>query len=85
MSKDQIKANDILQPLGCNCTGALLEQVFHDVAIEPILQPVTDNNLVPSTASTNNGARLDVSAINVWITVQKALFDVIVFDLNASR
>ena len=51
MSKDQIKANDILQPLGCNCTGALLEQVFHDVAIEPILQPVTDNNLVPSTAN----------------------------------
>ena len=54
MSKDQIKANDILQPLGCNCTGALLEQVCHDVAIEPILQPVTDNNLAPSTANAND-------------------------------
>ena len=85
MSKGQMKANDILQPLSCNCTGALLEQVCHDVAIEPILQPVTDNNLVPSTANTNNGARLDVSARNFWITVQKALFYVIVFDLNASR
>ena len=28
--------------------GALLEEVCHNVAIEPILQPVTDNNLVPS-------------------------------------
>ena len=28
-------------------TGALLEEVCHDVAIEPILQPISDNNLVP--------------------------------------
>ena len=43
-------------------TGALLEEVCHDVAIEPILQPVSENNLVTSTANTNNGARLNVSA-----------------------
>ena len=28
-------------------TGTLLEEVCHDLAIEPILQTVTDNNLVP--------------------------------------
>ena len=38
-------------------TGALLEAICQDVAIEPILQPVSDNNLVLSTANTN-----DVSA-----------------------
>ena len=36
-------------------TNALFEEVCHDVAIEPILQSVTNNNLVPS-ANTNNGA-----------------------------
>ena len=66
-------------------TGALLEEVCHDVAIEPILQPVTDNNLVPSTVNSNDGARLDVSARSFWITGQKAFFDVKVFDPNASR
>ena len=48
-------------------------------------QPVSDNNLVPSTGNTNGGARLDVSAWSFWITGQKAFFDVRVFDPNASR
>ena len=42
--------------------GILLEEVCHDIAIKPILQPVADNNHVPSTANTNDSARLDVSA-----------------------
>ena len=42
-------------------TNALFEEVCHDVAIEPILQSVTNNNLVPS-ANTNNGAWLYSSA-----------------------
>ena len=66
-------------------TGALLEEVCHDVAIQPILQPVSDNNLVPSTANTNDGARLDVSARSFWSTDQKAFFDVRVFNPNGSR
>ena len=65
-------------------TGALLEEVCQDVAIELILQPVTDNNLAPSTTNTNDGARLDVSARSFWITGQKAFFNVRVFDPNAS-
>ena len=42
-------------------TGTLVQEVCHDVAIEPIRQPVTDNNLAPYTANTNYGVRLDVS------------------------
>ena len=63
----------------CDITGALLENVCHDVAIEPILQSVTDNNLVQSTANTNDDDRFEVSARSFWITGQKALFDVSVF------
>ena len=49
----------------------MLEKVRQHVAIEPNLQPVTDNDLVPSTANANDDARLDVSAINFWIMDQK--------------
>ena len=63
----------------------MLKELCHDVAIEPILQRVTDNNIVPSTANTNDGARLDVNARSFWITGQEAFFDVRVFDSNASR
>ena len=66
-------------------TDALLEELFHGVAIEPILQPNADNNLVPSTTNTNGGTRLDVSARSFWIMSQKAFFDVRLFDANASR
>ena len=38
-------------------TGALLEEVCHDAAIEPVLPQITDNNFVPSTPNTNDGAR----------------------------
>ena len=40
------------------------------------------NNLVLSTANTNDDARLDASARSFWITGQKAFFDVRVFDSN---
>ena len=35
---------------------------WHDVAIKPILQPVINNNVVPSTTNTSYGAWLDVNA-----------------------
>ena len=38
----------------------LLEEVCHDVAIEPILKPITGIDLIPSTANTNDGTRLDI-------------------------
>ena len=49
-------------------TGALLEEVCHDVSIEPILQPMSDSNLVPLTTNTNDGAGSDVSKRSFWIT-----------------
>ena len=57
-----------------NITGALLEEVCLDVAIKLILQPVTGNDLVPSTVNTNDDARLDVSARSFWIMGKKAFF-----------
>ena len=66
-------------------TRALLEEVCQDVAIETILQPVTDNNLVSSTANTNDSTELDASARSFWNRGQKAFFDVRVFDYNASQ
>ena len=51
-------------------TGALLKEVCHNVAFEPILELVTDNNLVPSTANTNVSARLDVNVRSSLITGQ---------------
>ena len=66
-------------------TGALLEEVCHDLAIEPILQPVRDKNLVPSTINKNDGARLDLGARSFSIMGQKDFFSVSVFDPNSSR
>ena len=69
-------------------TNVLLEEVCLDVAIKPILQPVTGNDLVPSTVNTNDDARLDVSARSFWIMGKKAFFfffEVRVFEHNASR
>ena len=63
----------------------MLEEVCLDVAIKPILQPVTDNDLIPSTVNTNDDARLDVSARSFWIMGKKAFFEVRVFGPNASR
>ena len=64
-------------------TGALLEEVCLDVAIKLILQPVTGNDLVPSTVNTNDNTRLDVSARSFRIMGKKAFFEVRVLDPNA--
>ena len=66
-----------------NITGALLEEVCLDVAIKLILQPVTGNDLVPSTVNTNDNTRLDVSARSFRIMGKKAFFEVRVLDPNA--
>ena len=57
----------------CDPYKCIAEQVGHDVDIKPAPQPVTDNDLVTSTANTNDDARLHVSARGFWITGQKAL------------
>ena len=42
--------------------GAFLEEVCHDIAVKTILKTIADNNLVPSTTTTNDRVRLDVRA-----------------------
>ena len=57
----------------CDPCRWIAEEVCHDVDIKPAVQPFTDNDLITSTANTNNNARSDVNARSFWITGQKAL------------
>ena len=36
--------------------GTLLGEIYQDMAIEPLQQAVIDNNVLPSTANTNDDA-----------------------------
>ena len=49
-------------------TSALLEEVYHNVAIQPILQLVTDNNLVPSTKKQGTVPHYMLVQKKFWIT-----------------
>lgn len=61
-------------------TAQLLSEVCHDVAVEPLLTPLTGETLKYKTAITDEQARLDVSARGVWIRGSRAFFDVKVFN-----
>ena len=67
-----------------NITAKLLNEVHHDVKIEPTLQPLTGENL-PLQSNTSEEARLDISARGFWITGQMAFCDVRVFNPLAKR
>ena len=56
-----------------------LEDVCHDVKIEPQLLPLTGEHLNPR-ANKSNEARLDVSAVGFWTRGDRAFFDVRVFN-----
>ena len=43
-------------------TAEWLERVCHDVVIEPPLQPLTGENVVPATANRQDDARADIHA-----------------------
>jgi len=47
-------------------TLTVLSEVCHDVAIEPVLQRLTGENLHYATANVEDEARLDVSARGFW-------------------
>ena len=64
-------------------TGDLLNEVCHDVCIEPPLLELTGETLSLRTANAARDARLDISARGVWSREQRAFFDVRVFDPNA--
>ena len=57
----------------------LLDDVANGVHIEPVLQPLTGENL-PSSANHENEARLDIAARGFWQQYEMAFFDVRVFN-----
>ena len=61
-------------------TAELLNEVCKDVAVEPLLTPLTGETFRYKTANTEEHARVDVSARDVWMRGSKAYFDVKVFN-----
>ena len=61
-------------------TAELLYEVCNDVAVEPLLTPLTGETFHYKSATTEDHARLDVSARGVWIKGSKAFCDVRVFN-----
>ena len=64
-------------------TAEWLKRVCHDVAIEPPLQPLTGENVVPATANRQDDARADIHAHGFWGHRKSTFFDVRVFHPNA--
>ena len=61
-------------------TGMLLTEVCHDVSLEPVLHPLSGEELQHATARAEDEARVDIAARNFWGNRQKAFFDVKVFN-----
>jgi hypothetical protein len=67
-----------------NVTAKMLNEVCKDVKVEPILQPMTGENL-PSSSNISDEARLDIAARGFWEAHQKAFFDIRVYNPMAKR
>ena len=63
-------------------TASLLTEVCHNVATEPLMQPLTGETLTIRSANYEDGARLDIRARGFWNRSQDAFFDVRVFYPN---
>ena len=59
-----------------NLTTRWLHEVCHDVVVEPPLQPLTGEALVPASANWRDGARADIHARGFWGRWQGAFFDI---------
>ena len=66
-----------------NVLANVLSEVQKDVAIEPLLIPLT-GEVLPDSVATEDEARLDISARGFWQDGQQAFFDVRVFNPFAS-
>ena len=64
-------------------TASLLTEVCHNVATEPLLQPLTGETFSHRTAITEPNSRQNVRARDFWSNGQDACFDVRVFYPNA--
>ena len=88
------KSFSVEHALSCNCggfpikrhneirdlTAELLDEVCIGVGIEPALQPLSNEHLRLKSSNREDGARLDVVAVDFWGTRQRAFFDVRVFN-----
>ena len=64
-------------------TAGLLQEVCHDVQVEPSLLPVDGETITPASAIRSDEARADVRVTGFWGRCQGAFFDVRVFHPNA--
>ena len=65
-------------------TSELLDGVCIDVRKDPILQEVNNGDR-PGEVKKSKETRLDINALNFWMTGQRAFFDVRVLNLFAQR
>ena len=68
-----------------NITANLIDQVCHDVRVDPPLQILTGKTFDSRSTNVRDYARLDISARGFWTKYQMAVFDVRGFDPNAKR
>ena len=61
--------------------GKLLSEICKDVKIEPPLLPIGNSTQITNEA---NGARLDVSAVGIWSSMERTFLDVRVFHPNSA-
>ena len=59
--------------------AATIDEVAHDVSIEPPPTPLS-GEILPSSANTTDDARVDIAARGFWQRCEKAFFDVRVFN-----
>ena len=61
-------------------TGELLDEICHDVEIEPVLTPLSGERFKLRSTNIKEEARCDVSARGLWRKGQKAFVDIRVFN-----
>ena len=61
-------------------TAEILDEVCSDVAVEPLLTPLSGEQFNLRSTNTEEHARLDVSARGVWVRGSRAFFDIMVFN-----
>ena len=61
-------------------TAEILNEVCDDVAVEPLLTPLSGEQFNLKSTTTEEHARLDVSARGVWVKGSRAFFDIMVFN-----
>jgi hypothetical protein len=72
----QIQRHNDLRDL----TAQMLNEVCHNVTVEPVLQALSGESFQSRGATTDEGARLDIVADSFWEGGQRAFFDVRVFN-----